>query len=130
MFICIGSPSFSLRERLVNACRMELCNRKIEPAVPICPDVPKMPDTWASAKVSACTATAMSKAVLTLSMIQSLSCRPSFSPIIMHAALMFPLIKSGITDASAIQRFSSPLTLRSGVTTAFSSTPMRQVPDA
>jgi len=53
---------------------------------------------------------------------------PSFAPIIIQAALVFPLGRSGMMEASATQRFSKPRTFRSAPTTASASEPIRQVP--
>jgi AcrR family transcriptional regulator len=53
-----------------------------------------------------------------------------FSAIMTVAALVFPLMIAGITDASTTRRPSMPRTLRSGSTTARSSTPIAQVPTA
>ena len=46
----------------------------------------------------------------------------------MQAALVLPLIMSGMIDASATQRFWMPWTRRSGPTTASGPVPMRQLP--
>ena len=47
----------------------------------------------------------------------------AFSPIMMHAALVLPLMMFGITLASATRRFFTPISRRRGSTTL----PMRQV---
>lgn len=54
----------------------------------------------------------------------------TFSPIMMHGALVFPLVIRGMIEASATRKPSTPCTLPSGSITAISSTPIRQVPDA
>jgi hypothetical protein len=43
-------------------------------------------------------------------------------------AFVLPAVMDGMTDASTTRNPSTPRTLRSGATTASSSTPMRQVP--
>jgi hypothetical protein len=43
--IRIRSRSFSLRERLVNACRMEFCTGSFEPALRLRADASMMPET-------------------------------------------------------------------------------------
>jgi hypothetical protein len=45
--IRIRSRSFNLRERLVNACRMEFCLGSFDPALRLCADASMMPETYA-----------------------------------------------------------------------------------
>ena len=55
-------------------------------------------------------------------------CRVALSPIMIDGAFVLPPVIDGMIEASATRRPSMPRTLRSGPTTARSSTPIRQVP--
>ncbi len=52
----------------------------------------------------------------------------AFSPIMIDGAFVLPPVIDGMIEASATRSPSMPRTLRSGPTTARSSTPIRQVP--
>ncbi len=52
----------------------------------------------------------------------------AFSPIIAEGAWVLPLMRSGMIEASATRKDSTPRTLNVGSTTERSSPPMRQVP--